>query len=127
MRNSQRDFKNIEKSINDESEKLEKEVAELKYRIAYNCLKLFDYKTIIEGTTVVTDDLSSAAELDYIKKLSKDLEDSILKDRLKLASLNKRLCLMLDFYGRENLEKDEQRIFAILKSKIEKWEDKKDP
>lgn len=119
MRNSQRNFEDIENSINNESEKIAKEAAELKYRIAYNCLQLFDYKTIIEGTTVVTDDLSSTTELDYIKKLSKALEDSILKDRLKLASLNKRLCLMLDFYGREHLEKNENKIFAILKKKLE--------
>lgn len=119
MRNSQRDFEDIEKSINDESEKLEKEAAELKYRIAYNCLRLFDYKTIVEGTIVVTDDLQSTAELDYIKKLAVDLENSILKDRIKLASLNKRLCLMLDFYGREYLEKNENKIFAILKKKLE--------
>lgn len=119
MRNSQRDFEDIEKSINDESEKLEKEAAELKYRIAYNCLRLFDYKTIVEGTIVVTDDLQSTAELDYIKKLAVDLENSILKDRIKLASLNKRLCLMLDFYGREYLEKNENKIFAILQKKLE--------
>ena len=119
MRNSQRDFEDIEKSINDESEKLEKEAAELKYRIAYNCLRLFDYKTIVEGTIVVTDDLQSTAELDYIKKLAVDLENSILKDRIKLASLNKRLCLMLDFYGREHLEKNENKIFAVLKKKLE--------
>lgn len=119
MRNSQRDFEDIEKSINDESEKLEKEAAELKYRIAYNCLRLFDYKTIIEGTIVVTDDLQSTIELDCIKKLVASLEDSIIKDRIKLASLNKRLCFMLDFYGREHLEKNEQLIFSILKKKLE--------
>ena len=119
MRKSQKKFESAGEALDDEAEKLEKDAAELKYKLAYNCLKLFDYKTIIEGTTVVTDDLQSTIELDYIKKLAASLEYSILKDRIKLASINKRLCLMRNFYGRENLEKNEQRIFAILKNKIE--------
>lgn len=119
MRKSQKKFESAGEALDDEAEKLEKEAAELKYKLAYNCLRLYDYKTIIEGTTVLTDDLSSEIEIDYIKKLAASLENSILKDRIRLASMNKRLCLLRDFYGREKLEKDEKRIFAILKKKIE--------
>ena len=122
MRKSESEFEQINKTLNDEAEQLEKDAAMLKRRLADDCLRLFDYKTVINGAFIITDDLSSQIELYYIKKLYKNLKESILKDRIKLASLNKRLCLMRDFYSRENLENHEQRIFAILKSKIEKEE-----
>lgn len=122
MRKSENEFEQINKTLNDEAEQLEKDAAMLKRRLADDCLRLFDYKTVINGAFIITDDLSSQIELYYIKKLYKNLKESILKDRIKLASLNKRLCLMRDFYSRENLENHEQRIFAILKSKIEKEE-----
>lgn len=122
MRKSESEFEQINKTLNDEAEQLEKDAAMLKRRLADDCLRLFDYKTVINGAFIITDDLSSQIELYYIKKLYKNLKESILKDRIKLASLNKRLCLMRDFYSRENLENHEQRIFAILKSKIEKKE-----
>lgn len=125
MKKSQRELEGVNEALNDEAEKLEKDAAELKYRLAYNCLKLYDYKTIIESTTVVTDDLLSEIEIDYIKKLAASLEYSILRDRARLASINKRLCLMRDFYGREKLEKDEKRIFTILKRKMEENEHNK--
>lgn len=120
MRESEIEFKQINEMLNDEADKLEKDAAMLKHKLAHDCLRLFDYETIINGASIITDDLSSQIELDYIKKLYKNLKESIPKDRIKLASLNKRLCLMRDFYGRENLENNEQRIFAILKSKIDK-------
>lgn len=122
MRKSESEFEQINKTLNDKAEQLEKDAAMLKRRLADDCLRLFDYKTVINGAFIITDDLSSQIELYYIKKLYKNLKESILKDRIKLASLNKRLCLMRDFYSRENLENHEQRIFAILKSKIEKEE-----
>lgn len=122
MRKSENEFEQINKTLNDEAEQLEKDAAMLKRRLADDCLRLFDYKTVINGAFIITDDLSSQIELYYIKKLYKNLKESILKDRIKLASLNKRLCLMRDFYSRENLENHEQRIFAILKSKIEREE-----
>ena len=122
MRKSENEFEQINKTLNDEAEQLEKDAAMLKRRLADDCLRLFDYTTVINGALIITDDLSSQIELYYIKKLYKNLKESILKDRIKLASLNKRLCLMRDFYSRENLENHEQRIFAILKSKIEKEE-----